>query len=61
MIALLIRWSIANRFLVLMATLFIAAAGIWAINTTPVGCPAGPLRRAGDCAHQLSGASAANR
>lgn len=36
MIALLIRWSIANRFLVLMATLFIAAAGIWAINTTPV-------------------------
>lgn len=36
MIALLIRWSITNRFLVLMATLFIAAAGVWAINTTPV-------------------------
>src|SRR5471030_456176 len=36
MIALLIRWSVANRFLVLMATLFIAAAGVWAINTTPV-------------------------
>ncbi|MGC6388945.1 efflux RND transporter permease subunit [Ewingella sp. S1.OA.A_B6] len=36
MIALLIRWSVTNRFLVLMATLFIAAAGVWAINTTPV-------------------------
>lgn len=36
MIALLIRWSVANRVLVLMATLFIAAAGVWAINTTPV-------------------------
>src|SRR5476649_620842 len=36
MIALLIRWSVANLFLVLMATLFIAAAGVWAINTTPV-------------------------
>src|SRR5471032_3152256 len=36
MIALLIRWSVANRVLVLMATLFIAASGVWAINTTPV-------------------------
>lgn len=27
MIALLIRWSVANRFLVLLATLFITACG----------------------------------
>lgn len=31
MIALLIRWSVANRFLVLLATLFITAWGVWAV------------------------------
>ncbi|QBC31814.1 efflux RND transporter permease subunit [Pandoraea sp. XY-2] len=36
MIARLIHWSIVNRFLVLMATLFVAAAGVWAVKTTPV-------------------------
>ena len=36
MIARLIHWSIANRFLVLLATLFITAWGIWAVRTTPV-------------------------
>ena len=36
MIAQLIRWSIKNRFLVLLATLSFAAWGIWAIKTTPV-------------------------
>jgi Cu(I)/Ag(I) efflux system membrane protein CusA/SilA len=36
MIARLIRWSIGNRFLVLMATLFAIAWGIWAVKTTPV-------------------------
>jgi len=36
MIAKLIRWSVANRFLVLLATLFIAAWGIWSIKTTPI-------------------------
>ena len=29
MIARLIRWSIANRFLVLLATLMLAAWGAW--------------------------------
>ena len=29
MIAALIRWSIGNRFLVLIATVFIVLAGIW--------------------------------
>ncbi|MDZ5455710.1 MULTISPECIES: efflux RND transporter permease subunit [Azohydromonas] len=36
MIASLIRWSVGNRFLVLLATLFLAAAGIWGLRTTPV-------------------------
>jgi Cu(I)/Ag(I) efflux system membrane protein CusA/SilA len=36
MIARLIRWSIANRFLVLFATLGLAAWGIWAVQRTPV-------------------------
>jgi Cu(I)/Ag(I) efflux system membrane protein CusA/SilA len=36
MIARLIRWSIANRFLVLLATFGLAAWGIWAVQRTPV-------------------------
>ena len=36
MIAALIRWSVANRFLVLLAAVFVAAAGIWAVRTTPL-------------------------
>ena len=36
MIAALIRWSIANRFLVLVATAFVTAAGIYSIRQTPV-------------------------
>ena len=36
MIAALIRWSVLNRFLVLMATLLMIAVGIWAVRTTPI-------------------------
>ena len=36
MIAALIRWSVANRFLVLLATIGLAAAGVWGVRTTPV-------------------------
>jgi len=36
MIARLIRWSIANRFLVLLATLMITAWGIWSLSRTPL-------------------------
>jgi Cu(I)/Ag(I) efflux system membrane protein CusA/SilA len=36
MIARLIRWSIANRFLVLLATVGLMAWGIWAVQRTPV-------------------------
>jgi copper/silver efflux system protein len=32
----LIRWSVANRFLVVLATVFVTAWGIWAVKTTPV-------------------------
>ncbi len=36
MIAALIRWSVGNRFLVLVAALFATAWGIWAVRNTPV-------------------------
>ncbi|MDO9093806.1 MAG: efflux RND transporter permease subunit [Rubrivivax sp.] len=36
MIAALIRWSVGNRFLVLLATLFLTAAGLWGLRTTPI-------------------------
>jgi len=36
MIAKLIRWSIANRFFVLLATVAFAAWGIWAVLRTPL-------------------------
>ena len=36
MIAALIRWSVANRYLVLMATVLVAAWGIYALKKTPL-------------------------
>ncbi|MHB0982034.1 MAG: efflux RND transporter permease subunit, partial [Thiobacillus sp.] len=36
MIAALIRWSVSNRFLVLLATLFVVAWGVWSVKTTPI-------------------------
>jgi Cu(I)/Ag(I) efflux system membrane protein CusA/SilA len=36
MIAAAIRWSIANRFLVLLASVLIAAWGIWSLSRTPL-------------------------
>ena len=36
MIAHLIRWSMANRFLVLLGTLMISAWGVWALYHTPL-------------------------
>lgn len=36
MIAALIRWSVGNRFLVLVATLFLVAAGLWSVARTPL-------------------------
>ena len=36
MIAALIRWSIVNRFLVLLATVMIAAWGVWSVQKTPL-------------------------
>ncbi|HUI93402.1 MAG TPA: CusA/CzcA family heavy metal efflux RND transporter [Chitinivibrionales bacterium] len=32
----LIEWSVKNRFLVIMLTVFVVAAGLWAIFSTPV-------------------------
>ena len=36
MIARLIQWSLGNRFLVLLATLFVAAWGVWSVLRTPL-------------------------
>ncbi|NWD74303.1 efflux RND transporter permease subunit [Pseudomonas gingeri] len=36
MIKRLIHWSIGNRFLILLATLFIVAWGIWSVRNTPL-------------------------
>nr|ART35535.1 A3 [uncultured bacterium] len=36
MIAQIIRWSIGNRFLVLLATAFVAAWGAWSVQRTPL-------------------------
>ncbi|HEU5283942.1 MAG TPA: CusA/CzcA family heavy metal efflux RND transporter, partial [Burkholderiales bacterium] len=36
MIEKLIHWSVRNRFLVLLATLFASAWGVWAVRTTPI-------------------------
>ena len=36
MIAALIRWSVLNRFLVLIATAFLIAAGVWSVTRTPL-------------------------
>jgi Cu(I)/Ag(I) efflux system membrane protein CusA/SilA len=36
MIARLIRWSIANRFLVLLATLMLTVWGVWSLSRTPL-------------------------
>ena len=43
MIAGLIRWSIANRFLVLLATVLIAAWGVWALVKTPLAFSSYPI------------------
>ncbi len=36
MIRRIIEWSVHNRFLVLLATLFVTAWGIWSVTTTPI-------------------------
>ncbi len=36
MIARLIRWSVGNRFLVLLSTVFLLAWGVWAVRNTPI-------------------------
>ena len=36
MIAAVIRWSLVNRFLVLLATVMIAAWGVWSVQQTPL-------------------------
>ncbi|MGL5588691.1 MAG: efflux RND transporter permease subunit, partial [Aeromonas veronii] len=36
MIPSIIRWSIGNRFLVLLLTLMLTAWGLWSVKQTPV-------------------------
>ena len=41
MIDKIIEWSVNNRFLVVLATVFIVAAGIMALINPPPGCHSG--------------------
>jgi len=61
MIARLIRWSIANRFLVLLATLMLGALGRVLAAAHAARRAAGPVGRAGHHPHVLPGAGAAPR
>lgn len=36
MIPAVIRWSVANRFIVIVLALFLGAAGVWSLRSTPV-------------------------
>lgn len=36
MIPSIIRWSVGNRFLVLLLTLMLTAWGLWSVKQTPV-------------------------
>src|SRR3546814_3724617 len=36
MIAALIRWSVHNRFLVVIGVLALVGAGLWAVRSTPI-------------------------
>jgi len=57
MIAKLIRWSIANRFLVLLATLMATAWGVWSLSRIPLDADAPcPRFRAGGFAISAGGA-----
>ena len=61
MIARLIRWSIENRFLVLLATAIVAAWGVWAACAHAAGCHSRSVGCAGHHPHDLSGPGAADR
>ena len=58
-IAALIRWSVGNRFLVLIATAFLVAAGLWSVANTPRRRAARPVGHPGHRAHDLPGQAAA--
>ena len=36
MITAIIRWSIGNRFLVLLATMLLVGAGLYSVSKTPI-------------------------
>ncbi|MEJ0066402.1 MAG: efflux RND transporter permease subunit [Caulobacteraceae bacterium] len=61
MIAALIRWSVKNRFFVVIGALALLAAGVVAVRSTPVDALPRSVRRAGDHPHALSGPGAADR
>ncbi len=60
MIARLIRWSVANRFLVLLATVMLTAWGVWGVRSTPVDALPGPVGCPGHHPHLLSRSGAAD-
>ena len=46
MIAHLIRWSVRNRFFVVLGMLALVGAGLWAVRSTPIDALPGPPRNA---------------
>ena len=56
-IAALIRWSVGNRFLVLIATAFLVAAGVWSVARHARRRAARPVGHPGHRAHAVSRAS----
>ena len=55
MIARIIRWSLDNRFLVLLVTVVVTAWGAWAVVARAARRAARPVRRAGDHPHAVPG------
>ena len=53
MIESVIRWSVGNRFFVLLATLLLLGWGAWSLKNTPGRCDTGPVRCAGNRQDQL--------
>ena len=59
MLARLIDWSLRNVFLVLLATAFAVAAGVYCGAEDAGRCDPGPVRRAGHRLHRVPGPGAA--
>jgi hypothetical protein len=55
MISAIIRWSISNRLLVLLATVALIFGGLYSVKKYPRRCDSGLVRCSGNHQDQLSG------